>query len=64
MALALGVSLRKPGIYTLNAAGRPPLPEDTALAQCYASKTVFAVVLSAKAAILFIAIGLAWTLAP
>lgn len=64
MALALGVSLRKPGIYTLNAAGRLPRPDDTALAQRYASKTVFALVLSAKTAILFIAIGLAWTLAP
>ena len=62
MALALGVSLRKPGIYILNAAGRPPLPEDTALAQCYASKAVFALVLSAKTAIFLIAIGVAWTL--
>ncbi len=64
MALALGVSLRKPGIYTLNAAGRPPLPEDTALAQRYASKTVFALVLSAKTAIFLIAIGLGWGLTP
>ncbi|MDI1274892.1 adenosylcobinamide-phosphate synthase CbiB [Polaromonas sp.] len=64
MALALGVSLRKPGIYTLNAAGRPPRPADTALAQRYASKTVFALVLSAEAAIVLIAIGTAWTLAP
>jgi adenosylcobinamide-phosphate synthase len=64
MALALGVSLRKPGIYTLNAAGRPPLPEDTALAQRYASKTVFALVLSTKTAIFLIAIGMGWGLTP
>jgi adenosylcobinamide-phosphate synthase len=63
MALALGVSLRKPGVYTLNAAGRPPLPADTVLAQTYASKTVLTLVLSAKAAIFMIAIGLGWTLA-
>lgn len=64
MALALGVSLRKPGIYILNAAGRSPRPEDTDLAQRYASKTVFALVLSAKTAIFLIAIGVAWTLTP
>lgn len=64
MALALGVSLRKPGIYTLNAAGRPPRPEDTALAQRYASKAVVALVVSAKTAIFLIAIGLAWALTP
>jgi adenosylcobinamide-phosphate synthase len=64
MALALGVSLRKPGIYTLNATARPPLPEDTALAQRYASKTVFALVLSAKTAIFLIAIGMGWGLTP
>lgn len=64
MALALGVSLRKPGIYILNAAGRSPRPEDTDLAQRYASKTVFAIVLSAKTAIFLIAIGVAWTLTP
>lgn len=64
MALALGVSLRKSGIYTLNAAGRPPLPEDTALAQRYASKAVVALVLPANTAIFLIAMGLAWTLTP
>jgi len=56
MALALGISLRKPGVYTLNPAGRPPRAEDTAGAQKYASKAVLAVVLWALAAILFIAI--------
>lgn len=64
MALALGVSLRKPGVYTLNAAGRPPRPEDTGLAQRYASKTVFALVLSAQTAIFLIAMGLGWGLTP
>ncbi|MDI1237545.1 MAG: adenosylcobinamide-phosphate synthase CbiB [Polaromonas sp.] len=64
MALALGVSLRKPGIYTLNAAGRPPRPADTALARRYASKAVVALVLFAETAILLIAMGLAWTLTP
>jgi adenosylcobinamide-phosphate synthase len=64
MALALGVSLRKPGIYTLNAAGRPPLPADTALAQRYASKAVIALVLTAKIAIILIATGLGWGVIP
>lgn len=62
MALALGVSLRKPGIYTLNAAGRPPLPADTASAQRYASKAVLALVLSAEMAIILIATGQGWGL--
>lgn len=64
MALALGVRLRKPGVYTLNAAGRLPRPADTALAQRYASKTVFSLVMSASIAIFLIAMGLAWTLTP
>jgi adenosylcobinamide-phosphate synthase len=63
MALALGVSLRKPGVYTLNAAGRPAGPADTVSAQKYASKAVFALVLSAKTAIFSIAfLLLAWRL--
>ncbi|WP_397410604.1 adenosylcobinamide-phosphate synthase CbiB [Polaromonas sp.] len=64
MALALGVSLRKPGTYTLNVAGRSPLPADTASAQRYASKAVVALVLSAKIAIVLIATGLGWGLTP
>ena len=32
MALRLGVALRKPGVYTLHAAGRAPVARDTALA--------------------------------
>ncbi len=55
MALALGVSLRKPGVYTLNPAGKPPQAPDTVLAQKYSSKVVLALVLWAPLAILFIA---------
>ena len=40
MALALGVALRKPGVYTLNPAGRAPQALDTVLAQKYASKVL------------------------
>jgi adenosylcobinamide-phosphate synthase len=64
MALALGVSLRKPGFYTLNANGRPAEADDTASAQKYASKAVFALVLCAKSAIFLIAIALFVGLSP
>ncbi len=64
MALALGVSLRKPGVYTLHAAGRPALAGDTVQAQIYALKVVLALMLWAPLAIIFIAsffpIVLAW----
>lgn len=56
MALALGVRLGKPGVYTLNAAGRLAAPVDTASAQKYGSKSVLALVLFAKVAIFSIAI--------
>ncbi|MBC7608325.1 MAG: cobalamin biosynthesis protein CobD [Polaromonas sp.] len=56
MALALGISLHKPGVYALNPAGRPPQAPDTALAQKYASKVVPAQYLWALAAIILIAI--------
>ena len=55
MALALGVSLSKPGVYTLNATGRAPQAGDVPLAQKYASKVLFPLVLCALAAITFIA---------
>ncbi len=55
MALALGISLAKPGVYTLNAAGRAPQAVDTALAQKYASKVVLALFPIALAAIVLIA---------
>jgi len=54
MALALGVSLGKPGVYTLNAAGRAPQAGDVPLAQKYASKVVFALVPFALIAIVFV----------
>ncbi len=55
MALALGLRLQKPGVYVLNAAGRPPAPPDVDLALNMASKVVVASFLSAQAAILLIA---------
>ena len=55
MALALGVRLRKPGVYVLHEAGRSPQAQDIAMAQKYASKVVVALVLCAQAAIILIA---------
>ena len=55
MALALGVSLNKPGVYVLNAAGQAPQAQDTTRAIGYASKVVLALVAIAQAAIIFIA---------
>ncbi len=57
MAMALGVSLRKPGVYTLNAEGKPPQAADTVSAQKHASKVLLSLVLFALSAILFIAIA-------
>ena len=57
MALALGVALRKPGVYTLNPLGRSPGAADTLRAQKYASKALVAHVLWAQAAILLIVIA-------
>ena len=57
MALALGVPLRKPGVYTLNPTGRPTRPADMALAQKYASKVLLALMASALTAILLVAIS-------
>jgi adenosylcobinamide-phosphate synthase len=59
MALALGVYLRKPGVYTLNAAGRAPEAADTPLSLAVASKVVPALAALAQAAMLLIAMGLA-----
>jgi len=55
MALALGVSLRKPGVYTLHAAGRPAQAADTPGAASLASKAVLALIIGACAAITLIA---------
>ena len=57
MALALGVSLSKPGVYTLNPAGRPAQAADTVLAQKYALKVLVVLVLCALPAIVMIAIA-------
>ncbi|MDO9400923.1 MAG: adenosylcobinamide-phosphate synthase CbiB [Polaromonas sp.] len=58
MALALGVSLRKPGVYTLNPAGRPPEAPDTLKAQQYASKVVKSLVWIASMALFLTALAL------
>ncbi|MDO8719659.1 MAG: adenosylcobinamide-phosphate synthase CbiB [Polaromonas sp.] len=55
MALALGISLGKPGVYTLNASGRAPQAADTARAQKYASKVLLALFPIALIAISLIA---------
>lgn len=55
MALALGVCLRKPGVYMLNPSGRPPQALDTTKAQKYALKVLVAHVLWALAATFLIA---------
>ena len=56
MALALGVRLRKPGVYELHADGRSSQTQDIALAQKYALKVLVAHILCAQAAIILIAI--------
>jgi adenosylcobinamide-phosphate synthase len=56
MALALGVSLRKPGVYVLNAAGRAPRLPDTRRAQLYAAKVVAAFAFIALAGTFLVAI--------
>ena len=55
MAMALGITLGKPGVYALNANGSPPQASDVPLAQKYASKVVFALVPCALTAIILIA---------
>ena len=57
MALALGVSLHKPGVYVLHAAGRAPELHDTRRAVVYASKALLALVFIAQLAIISVAIG-------
>ena len=54
MALALGVSLRKPGVYTLNPQGRPPQAPDMVLAQKQAAKALATLLVLAFTAIVFI----------
>ena len=57
MALALGVSLHKPGVYGLNDDGREPQALDLPRAIAYASKALLALVVIAQAAIVLIATG-------
>lgn len=47
MALALGIRLGKPGVYTLNAAGRPPVTHDTQRACALAGRALGLMVLGA-----------------
>jgi adenosylcobinamide-phosphate synthase len=49
MALQLGVRLRKPGVYTLHAQGRDPLPADVARAVRLAGRVVLAMGLACSA---------------
>jgi len=55
MALALEVSLRKSGVYTLNPTGRQPQASDLVAAQKYASNVVLALIPIALIAIALIA---------
>ncbi len=55
MALALGVCLRKPGVYALNPPGRQPLAEDLEKTLKYASNVLLALVWWALFAMLLIA---------
>ena len=54
MALALGVTLGKPGVYSLNANGRAPLANDVCLAKKYASKVLFVLIPLVLVAIFFV----------
>ncbi|MEO5796104.1 MAG: adenosylcobinamide-phosphate synthase CbiB [Rhodoferax sp.] len=54
MALCLGVRLGKPGVYTLNAAGRVPVSSDTSKAIFYARNAVLAQVALAAAAMVLV----------
>ena len=56
MAMALGVSLGKPGVYILNVAGRASQADDVPLAQKKASKVMLALVPCAVIAIFLIAL--------
>ena len=62
MALALGISLGKPGVYSLHPEGLSPGAADTVQAQNLGSKVLVALVLLALIAMVFVAIG-AWACA-
>jgi adenosylcobinamide-phosphate synthase len=57
MALALGVSLRKPGVYALNAGGRAPQAQDTARAIRHAGMALLVLTGMASLAAVLIAVG-------
>jgi adenosylcobinamide-phosphate synthase len=57
MALALGVSLGKPGVYTLNPGGRAPGQPDMQLAQQQAAKVVRMLVAASSIGLLAVAFG-------
>ena len=57
MALALDVSLHKPGVYVLNAGGKAPKAPDLSQAIVYASKVVVVLVAAVLVATLLIAFG-------
>ncbi|MFI5446373.1 adenosylcobinamide-phosphate synthase CbiB [Polaromonas sp. UC242_47] len=58
MALALGVALRKPGVYVLNPAGRAPQAVDTLQAIAIASKVILTLAAFALPATVLIAFGM------
>jgi adenosylcobinamide-phosphate synthase len=57
MALNLGVALRKPDVYVLNARGRAAESTDTTVALVYASKSLLALVIIALAAMVLVVMG-------
>ena len=57
MALALGVCLRKPGVYALNSGGRSPQAHDTARAIRHATKALLVLAGMASLAAVLIAVG-------
>lgn len=57
MALVLGVSLRKPGVYALNAGGRAPQAQDTTRAIGYAAKVLVVLAGIASLAAVLMATG-------
>ena len=60
MALALGVRLSKPGVYSLNASGCPPTAGAAAQAQKIVSKVALALAVSAVAALVLIVLWSLW----
>jgi adenosylcobinamide-phosphate synthase len=57
MALNLGVALRKPGVYVLNAQGRTAGAQDLPAAIAYASNALMAIVFIALTALILVAVG-------